>query len=117
MTEGTLVPVSLDLSPDLRVLALTLSVAALTGILFGLAQSTRNGPRPMETLASYSLSAEGDHGVDSGRHGEANAEEGSSYPINDRILAHLFRLYDVISPYIGVRIGRHSPGLSLNHLK
>jgi ABC-type antimicrobial peptide transport system permease subunit len=37
MTEGNVVPVSLDLSPDLRVLSLTLSVAILTGILFGLA--------------------------------------------------------------------------------
>jgi predicted permease len=41
MTEGSSVPVSLDLSPDLRVLALTLSVAALTAILFGLAPAWR----------------------------------------------------------------------------
>jgi predicted permease len=41
MTEGTLAPVSLDLSPDLRVLALTLSVAVVTGILFGLAPAWR----------------------------------------------------------------------------
>jgi len=37
MTEGHLFPVTLDLSPDLRVLSLTMSVAILTGILFGLA--------------------------------------------------------------------------------
>jgi predicted permease len=41
MTEGALVPVSLDLSPDLRVLGVTLSVAVVTGVLFGLAPAWR----------------------------------------------------------------------------
>jgi len=41
MTEGALVPVSLDLSPDLRVLTLTFSIGALTGILFGLVPAWR----------------------------------------------------------------------------
>ena len=41
MTEGSLVQVTLDLAPDLRVLALTVSVALLTGILFGLASAWR----------------------------------------------------------------------------
>jgi predicted permease len=41
MTEGYLTPVILDLSPDLRVLSLTASVAILTGILFGLAPAWR----------------------------------------------------------------------------
>src|SRR5260370_31886188 len=41
MTEGNLFPVSLNLTPDLRVLSLTVSVAIFTGILFGLAPAWR----------------------------------------------------------------------------
>jgi predicted permease len=42
MTEGHLTPVVFDLRPDWRVLALTASVAILTGILFGLAPAWRS---------------------------------------------------------------------------
>jgi predicted permease len=41
MTQESLTPVVLDLSPDWRVLALTASVAIVTGILFGLAPAWR----------------------------------------------------------------------------
>jgi predicted permease len=41
MTQGNSFLVTLDLSPDFRVLSLTISVAILTGILFGLAPAWR----------------------------------------------------------------------------
>ena len=41
MTEGSVAPVTLDLAPDLRVLALTISAALLTGVLFGFAPAWR----------------------------------------------------------------------------
>ena len=47
MTQGSLFPPTLDVSPDLRVLSLTASVAILTGILFGIApawSSSREDP-------------------------------------------------------------------------
>jgi hypothetical protein len=56
-------------------------------------------------------------GVAGPKQGKAKAEEGSSYQMNDRILAGSFRSYDVISPYIGLSIVLHFPRLPLNHLK
>ncbi|MGA3328247.1 MAG: ABC transporter permease, partial [Terriglobia bacterium] len=47
MTQASITPVILDLSPDWRVLSLTATVAILTGILFGLAPAwrcSREGP-------------------------------------------------------------------------
>src|SRR5208282_5539883 len=42
MTEGSLASISLDLAPDFRVLAVTLSAAILTGIFFGLLPAWRS---------------------------------------------------------------------------
>jgi predicted permease len=59
MTEGHLFPVTLDLSPDLRVLSLTVSVALVTGILFGLApawRSSREDPATVLQQNARSLS-------------------------------------------------------------
>jgi predicted permease len=59
MTGGSLFPVALDLTPDMRVLSLTMSVAILTGILFGLApawRSSREDPAAMLQQNARSLS-------------------------------------------------------------
>jgi len=59
MTEGNAVPVSLNLSPDLRVLSVTISAAILTGILFGLApawRSSREDPASMLQQNARSVS-------------------------------------------------------------
>jgi predicted permease len=60
MTEGNAVPASLNLSPDLRILSLTISVAILTGILFGLApawRSSREDPASMLQQNARSVSS------------------------------------------------------------
>ena len=63
MTEGNLVPVSLNLTPDLRVLSLTVFVAILTGILFGLAPAWRSSREdPMSVLQQNARSLSGGAG-------------------------------------------------------
>jgi len=63
MTQGNAVPVSLNLSPDLRVLSLTISVAILTGILFGLAPAWRSSREdPASTLQQNARSISGGTG-------------------------------------------------------
>ncbi|HEY2546275.1 MAG TPA: ABC transporter permease, partial [Candidatus Acidoferrum sp.] len=59
MTEGNIFPVTLDLTPDLRVLSLTISAALVTGILFGLApawRSSREDPAAVLQQNARSLS-------------------------------------------------------------
>src|SRR4029077_20821222 len=59
MTQGNEMPVSLNLTPDLHVLSLTVSVAILTGILFGLApawRSSREDPAAVLQQNARSLS-------------------------------------------------------------
>src|SRR6266702_2924402 len=59
MTEGNTVPVWLNLSPDLRVLSVTISAGILTGILFGLApawRSSREDPASMLQQNARSVS-------------------------------------------------------------
>ena len=55
MTQGNQVPVSLNLSPDLRVLALTIGVALLTGILFGLAPAWRSSSEDPAAVLQQNL--------------------------------------------------------------
>lgn len=60
MTKEYLTPVALDLRPDFRVLLLTLAVATLTAILFGLAPAWRSsGEDPAVVLQQGSRSVAG----------------------------------------------------------
>jgi predicted permease len=60
MTQGSLTPITLNLTPDLRVLALTVSVAILTGILLGLAPGRRSSRQdPASTLRQNARSVAG----------------------------------------------------------
>jgi predicted permease len=60
MTQGSLTPVTLDLTPDLRVLGLTVSVAILTGILLGVAPGWRSSRQdPASTLQQNARSVAG----------------------------------------------------------
>jgi hypothetical protein len=59
MTQGFVTPVSLDLNPDLRVLFVTVSVAIVTGILFGLVPAwrcSREDPASLLQQSSHNLS-------------------------------------------------------------
>jgi predicted permease len=58
MAEGRLFPITLNLTPDLRVLAVTISVAVVTGILFGVApawRSCREDPASLLQQSARSL--------------------------------------------------------------
>jgi len=62
MTEGALTRVTLDLRPDLRVLGVTMAVAILTGVLFGLApawRSARQDPAAVLQQNTRSLASGG----------------------------------------------------------
>jgi predicted permease len=50
MTQGSLLPPTVDVSPDLRVLSLTASVTILTGILFGIAPAWRSSREDPATV-------------------------------------------------------------------
>ncbi|MGB2654154.1 MAG: ABC transporter permease, partial [Candidatus Acidiferrum sp.] len=63
MTQGSLLPVTLNLSPDLRVLSLTASMAILTGILFGLIPAWRSSREdPASVLQQNARSMSGGAG-------------------------------------------------------
>jgi predicted permease len=63
MTQGFLTPVTLDLSPDLRVLGVTVFVAVLTGILLGLAPGWRSScENPASALQQNAHSSAGPSG-------------------------------------------------------
>lgn len=64
MTQGASSPISLDLNPDLLVLLLTIAVAILTGILFGIAPAWRcSREDPAAVLQQNSRSLSGGTGV------------------------------------------------------
>ena len=63
MTQGYFTPVTLDLTPDLRVLGLTVVVAIFTGILLGLAPAWRSSrENPASTLQQNARSVAGSMG-------------------------------------------------------
>jgi predicted permease len=64
MTEGNQLPISLDLTPDARVLALAISVAILSGLLFGIAPAWRcSREDPASVLQQNTRGASGGAGA------------------------------------------------------
>jgi predicted permease len=64
MTRGGLVPITLDTSPDLRVLSVTICVALFTGVLFGLAPAWRcSNEDPAAVLQQNTRTASGATGM------------------------------------------------------